>query len=161
MTGFDDQETKLPTYWSTPFKEICLGMKVNNELNFISIPYQASSLFSVIADGLYRSTNIGRAKWLSLVKGSGLQRYCNREGFNVQRNSRQRYPSSHSARIGAIGNNENECNSPDSYLGFGGLTSSKRTFCSMPKASNTCGNSAHCRSGGSKEMHAMGYIFVR
>jgi hypothetical protein len=99
MTGFDDQETKLPTYWSTPFKEICLGMKVNKELNFISIPYQASSLFSVIADGSYRSTNIGRAKWLSLVKGSGLQRYCNREGFNVQRNGRQRYPSSHCANV--------------------------------------------------------------
>jgi hypothetical protein len=161
MTGFDDQETKLPTYWSTPFKEICLGMKVNNELKFISIPYQASSLFSVIADGSYRPTNVGRAKWLSLVKGSGLQRHCSREGFNVRRTDLRRYPSALKARIGIIGNEQNHCISPDSYLGFGGLTSSKRIYCSMPRASNTCGNSAHCRSGGSKEMHAMGYIFVR
>jgi hypothetical protein len=51
MSGFDDQETKLATYWNTPFKEICLGMKVNNSLNFISISYQASSLYDVIADG--------------------------------------------------------------------------------------------------------------
>ena len=26
-TGFDSQETKLPTYWETPFSKICLGMK--------------------------------------------------------------------------------------------------------------------------------------
>ena len=30
-TGFDSQETKLPTYWSTPFSKICLGMKKNVE----------------------------------------------------------------------------------------------------------------------------------
>ena len=161
MTGFDDQECKLSTYWSTPFKEICLGMKVNNALNFISIPYKASSLFSVIADGSYRSTSIGRSKWLSLVKDSGLQRNCNREGFNVRRTYLYRYRNTFSVRIGILANNENECISPDSYVGFGGVPSSKRVYCSMPRAANTCGNSAYCRSGGNKEMRAMGYIFVR
>ena len=161
MTSFDDQETKLPTYWSLPFKEICLGMKVNNELNFISIPYRASSMFNIIADGSYRRTYIGRAKWLSLVTNSGLQRNCNREGFNVRRSDLNRYSNTFSTRIGIIGNQQNECISPDSYIGFGGITSSKRVHCSMPRATNTCGNSAHCRSGGSKELHAMGYIFVR
>jgi hypothetical protein len=151
MSGFDDQETKLPTYWSLPFKEICLGMKVNNELNFISISYQASSLFSLIADGSYRPTNLGRGKWFSLVKNSGLQRYCSREGFNVQRTDLRRYPNTFKTRIGIIGNNENECISPDSYLGFGGITA---------KISNTCGNRAYI-SGGNKKIRAMGYIFVR
>jgi hypothetical protein len=27
-TGLDDRETKLATYWSTPFKQLCVGMKV-------------------------------------------------------------------------------------------------------------------------------------
>ena len=31
-TGFDESETKLPSYWSTPFSKICLGMKVAMEL---------------------------------------------------------------------------------------------------------------------------------
>ena len=161
MTGFDDQECKLPTYWSTPFKEICLGMKVKNALNFISIPYTASSLFSLLADGSYRSTSIGRSKWLSLITNSGLQRHCSREGFNVRRINLNRYPNTFSVRIGMLGNQNNDCISPDSYVGFGGIPSSKRVHCSMPRAANTCGNSAHCRSGGGKEIHAMGYIFVR
>ena len=142
-----------------PFKEICLGMKVNNDLNFVSISYQASSLYNIIADGRYRSTSIGRSKWLSLVRGSGLQLRCNREGFNA-----------HSAivkpqivRIGIIGNEGNDgCRSSDSYFGFGGLTKNKRIHCLMPKISNTCGNAAYCMPlGKKKEIPAMGYIFVR
>ena len=27
----ESQETKLPTYWSTPFPKICLGMKISPE----------------------------------------------------------------------------------------------------------------------------------
>ncbi|CAH3140537.1 unnamed protein product, partial [Pocillopora meandrina] len=30
-TGFDLQETKLPTYWTTSFSKICLGTKINNQ----------------------------------------------------------------------------------------------------------------------------------
>jgi len=36
-TGFDTQETKLPTYWITSFTEICLGMKIDKQTNFIVI----------------------------------------------------------------------------------------------------------------------------
>ena len=148
-------ETKLATYWNMPFKEICLGMKVNDDLNFISISYQASSLYDVIADGSYHGTSIGRSKWLSLVRGSGLQSHCDREGFNVNTIILV-------VRIGILGNQENECISPDSYVGFGGLTKNKRFGCGMPKTSNTCGNAAYCMHPGKhKEIPAMGYIFVR
>ena len=34
-TGFDTQETKLPTYWETNFSKICLGMKIGNQTNFL------------------------------------------------------------------------------------------------------------------------------
>jgi hypothetical protein len=154
-------ETKLATYWNMPFKEICLGMKVNNDLNFISISYQASSLYDVIADGRHRATSIGRSKWLSLVRGSGLQSNCNREGFNV-RSPRPSYINLQVVRIGIIANQQNQCNSPDSYVGYGGITKNKRNYCLMPKTSNTCGNVAYCMPpGGDKEIPAMGYIFVR
>ncbi|CAB3989060.1 Hypothetical predicted protein [Paramuricea clavata] len=165
LTGFDDVETKQATYWNTPFKEICLGMKVNNNLNFISISYQASSLYNVIADGSYRSTSIpvGRSKWLSLVRGSALQSDCNREGFNVHPPPHPRFTNLQAVRIGILGNEGDDgCKSPDSYLGFGGIAKNKRGYCGMPKTSNTCGNAGYCiLAGANKEIPAMGYIFVR
>ena len=33
-SGFDGNETKLPTYWNTPFAKICLGMKISQKINF-------------------------------------------------------------------------------------------------------------------------------
>ena len=58
-TGFDGQESKVPTYWNTSFPKICLGMKIGQQLRFIVIHKQADSLFSLIADGQYRATARG------------------------------------------------------------------------------------------------------
>ena len=81
---FDSMETKLPTYWNTSFSKICLGMKIDQQLRFIVINMEADSLYSLIANGQYRSTSLGRDTWRSLIgpKASG-QIYCNREGFNL------------------------------------------------------------------------------
>ncbi|XP_046857622.1 uncharacterized protein LOC124451035 [Xenia sp. Carnegie-2017] len=158
-TGFDEQETKLSTYWTTSFNEICLGMKQGNDLRFISISYKASSLYGIIADGKYRKTSIGRSKWLSLAANADIQRNCNLEGFNVDPVKRGRFTK---VRIGILGNQENDCRSPDSFFGFGGVSSFNRVHCSMPKIPNTSGNSAYCRlSGGNIEIRTMGYVLVR
>ncbi|XP_022808306.1 uncharacterized skeletal organic matrix protein 5-like [Stylophora pistillata] len=78
QTGFDSQETKLRTYWSTPFKKICLGMKINQQIQFIVLNQQANSLYSLIADGKLRTTALGRDKWVSLIAfGVSLQNFCN------------------------------------------------------------------------------------
>ena len=45
-TGFDSQETKLPSYWNTSFSKICLGMKIDNLFKFIAINRDANSLYS-------------------------------------------------------------------------------------------------------------------
>ena len=117
---YDDKsenEAKLASYYNTPFTKICLGMKardVDAEPNFIVLNYTASSLYSVIADGAYRATNASRAKWLSLVVNPSLQPHCNMEGFNVHFSTTQLF-----LRIGLIGNNEVNCKTPDSLLGFG------------------------------------------
>lgn len=158
LTAFDDQETKLPTYWSTSFKELCVGMKVRAELNFVSINYSANSLHSLIADGKYRQTNIGRQKWKSLISGSSLQSNCNLEGFNIVRGS---LTENVRTRLGVVGNEQENCASPDSFLGFGGKNES--TYCHPRQDFPTiCGNLAYCEpDNGNKDIKSMGYILVR
>ncbi|KAL9953836.1 hypothetical protein ACROYT_G041306 [Oculina patagonica] len=83
-TGMDTIETKLPTYWNTPFSKICLGMKIGQQINFVVINKQANSLSSLIADGQYRATSLGRNTWKTLIGSeASLQLNCNKEGFNV------------------------------------------------------------------------------
>ena len=150
-TGFDTRETKLPTYWNTSFSKICLGMKIGQQINFIVVNKQADSLYSLIADGQYRATSLGRNTWKTLIGSqASLQHNCNNEGFNVVTDW-----SSHSkARIGILGNNENQCISCDSRIGFG--------TGGYPVDSNTCGNVAgHSPDNGDKNIKAMGYILVQ
>ena len=53
------------------------------------------------------------------------QRNCNKEGFNVLGTPE---PKRARTRIGLIGNEQNDCLSPDSYLGFGGIGSANRRY---------------------------------
>ena len=149
-TGFDSQETKLPSYWNTSFSKICLGMKIGQQIKFIVINQQANSLHSLIADGVYRATSLGRDTWKSLIGSQGsLQRHCNKEGFNAATNIHNS-----KARIGIIGNEQRNCGSPDSRIGFG--------TGGYPETGNTCGNEAkHGGDKGNKQIRAMGYILVQ
>ena len=150
-TGFDGQESKVPTYWNTSFPKICLSMKIGHQLRFIVIHKQADSLFSLIADGQYRATSLGRDKWKELIGSQGsLQYNCEKEGFNVVCSR-----SGHSkARIGIVSENKNSCGSCDSRIGFGTE--------GYPDASNTCGNEAVINpDNGDKHLKAMGYILVQ
>ena len=66
-TGLDTHETKLPTYWNTPFNKICLGMKIGQQFKSVVINHQARSLYSLIADGKYRLTSLGVTRGRSLL----------------------------------------------------------------------------------------------
>ena len=151
-TGFDSQETKLPSYWNTPFSKICLGMKINQQINFVHINKHANSLYSLIADGSYHATSLGRKTWKTLIGLEGsLQDNCNREGFNSVCG-----PSGNPsrARIGINSNDQTDCNSCDSRIGFGTGGS--------PDDSNTCGNEATASPDkGNKKIKSMGYILVQ
>ena len=60
-------------------------MKINSQISFIEITKSASSLYSLMADGQYRSTSLGRDKWKSVVgPDASLQLNCNKEGFNAE-----------------------------------------------------------------------------
>ena len=126
-------------------------MKIGQQNNFIVINKHANSLYSLIADGQYRSTSLGRDTWKKLVGSeASLQAECNREGFNVGGTSN--FYSK--ARFGILSNEQNECNSCDSRIGFG--------TGGYPDDSNTCGNEAsHSPDNGDKHIKAMGYILVQ
>ena len=89
-------------------------MTRNDVTNWILLNYTAASLYSVIANGNYRKTNVGRAEWMTLINDASLQSKCNKEGFNVQCSL-----SGRKSRIGILGNNENYCNTCDSVIGYG------------------------------------------
>ena len=126
-------------------------MKINNQLRFIVINRHANSLFSLIADGKYRATSLGRNTWKSLIGSrASLQLNCGKEGFNAVGNDARKSK----ARIGITANEQNSCGSCDSRIGFGtgGLNDD----------SNTCGNEAtNSPDNGKKHIKAMGYILVQ
>lgn len=129
-------------------------MKIPGEetANFITLNQSADSLYSLIADGQFRPTSVGRDKWKSLLGSQGsLQRYCNIEGFNAVSGS----PNRPKARIGIIANNEDhECNSCDSRIGFGSG--------GHPDDSNTCGiNAQNYVDNGPRHIKVMGYILIQ
>ncbi|XP_067028484.1 uncharacterized skeletal organic matrix protein 5-like [Acropora muricata] len=149
-SGFDKQETKLPSYWETHFSKICLGMRSGLTTRFVVIDRSANSLYALIADGRYRALSLGRNKWKTLIGSqASLQKNCNKEGFNVLGGN------SHSkARIGILANQEHDCLSCDSRIGFG--------TGGYPDDSNTCGNEATIQTdNGDKHIKAMGYILVQ
>ncbi|XP_062516105.1 uncharacterized skeletal organic matrix protein 5-like [Corticium candelabrum] len=156
----DDREVKLASFWALPFTEMLLGMKHNSRIRWITVSKIANSLYSLLADGQYRSfsKDLGKKEWMAMIPGSSLQINCNREGFNVL--------SSHTiygVRIGMITNNERDCASADSRIGFGG----RGDVCGPPgAANNSCGNvsplsdCAHS-SHGPVNIPVFGYILAR
>ena len=122
-------------------------MKINQQLRFIVINRLADSLHSIIADGQYRKTSLGRDDWKKLIgSNASLQQNCNKEGFNAF--SGQIHHSK--VRIGIISNDQNNCHSCNSLIGFG--------TGSHPNDPKSCGNEA---SKGRKSIKAMGYILVQ
>ena len=126
-------------------------MKIDQQINFIVINKQANSLLSLIADGEYRNTSLGRETLKTLIGSqASLQSHCNNEGFNAV----SLRSDSSKARIGIISNNENDCHSCDSKIGFG--------TGGAPDDSNTCGNGAMWQpDNGDQHIKGMGYIFVQ
>ena len=126
-------------------------MKIGQQIKFIVINRTASSLYSLIADGQYRNTSLGRDTWKSLIgSNASLEIKCNKEGFNTLCD----WNMHSKARIGIVGNKGNNCNSCNSRIGFG--TGGKMDD------SITCGNQASSNGdNGAKKIKAMRYIMVQ
>ena len=117
-SGFDHDETKMPSFWSTPFTKLCLGMQAaGQETNWITVSYKARSLHSLMSNNTHHATNVDRESWKSLVADSSLQINCNMEGFNVKPSGGENDAAV--TRIGILGDNGNNCGSCNSRIGFG------------------------------------------
>jgi len=126
-------------------------MKIGQKINFLVINKTANSLYSLIADGQHRPTSLGRNTWKTLIGSqASLQLNCNIEGFNAVGTSH----SQAKARIGITNNQQKDCDSCDSRIGFG--------TGGNDDDNNTCGNEAtHSPDNGIKHIKAMGYILVQ
>ncbi|XP_028412858.1 uncharacterized skeletal organic matrix protein 5-like [Dendronephthya gigantea] len=147
LEGLTEKESKLASYWNTPFTKICLGMSYNGATKWMSFNHTGSSLYSVIADGQFRATTAGRAAWKSLIADSSLQRNCNREGFN---NIQDLDANEIEMRIGLVANEQKDCYTCDSWIGYGARSTGW-----------TCGNVARFfADNDDKNLATFGYILV-
>ena len=106
-------------------------MKIGQQIKFLVINKRANSLYALIADGKYRATSLGRNTWKTLIGSqASLQANCKKEGFNAAGS----HKGSSKARIGIPGNNEKDCTTTNSRIGFG--------TGGYHDDSNTCGNYA-------------------
>jgi Fibrinogen beta and gamma chains, C-terminal globular domain len=113
--------------------------------NAIVVPVSgnpANLLSAVNGPGI--GTSVGRAAWVSLIPGVVLEANCNVEGLNLQFGG-------DSVRIGFDANNEDDCGSNDSFIGFGG------NACGV--STGSCGGDWISTAGIADEQ--FGYIFVR
>ena len=148
--GSADRNQRYPPTGTHPSPRSVSAWRSDNSSGSLSSTSKLT-LFSLIADGQYRATLLGRDKWKELIGSQGsLQYNCEKEGFNVVCSR-----SGHSkARIGIVSENKNSCGSCDSRIGFGTE--------GYPDASNTCGNEAVINpDNGEKHLKAMGYILVK
>ncbi len=102
----------------------------------------------------FRSINFDRNAWKALSGAGSLQVNCNRSGFNTQTDSGGNFVR---ARIGIIGNNEANCLTPDSSIGFG-----RAGDAGGQDNNNSCGNEAFWSAdNGDVRAKNYGYIMVR
>ncbi len=146
----DGIEAKLPSFWTLAFGQLRLGMTdAAGETRWIVVEAQAPSLLDAMRSSV--TITAGQAPWLSLLPDARLQPNCNNEGIHPA-------VPGFRVRIGITGNNEADCTSPDSMVGFG-LELSEFCF-----AQNTAavGNFAACMPAGEDRLlSAFGYVMAR
>ncbi len=159
MPDYDHTQAKLETWNQVPFTEVLLGMESPITMNnppqapvYVQFDQAANSLFELFSPDVYVPTTLTRATWLTYVPMNSLQPNCNREGFNNAPNGN----AATRVRIGILGNNQNDCTSPDSALGFGfgGFT------CQMQPPPEFVGN-IDCLSNPVTKRAGFGWLYVR
>jgi hypothetical protein len=156
---FNETEAKLATFSTVPFSSIMIVLRDppgSGATRMLTLPLASTSLQTLIGTtNAYMATAAGRDAWKGLLQTASLQPYCNREGVNAQGNTFGGiWPS---VRLGIVSNQENQCDSPDSWIGVGG----RGTACGINPAISV-GNSARCSAdNGDLDRAAFGYVFVR
>jgi len=162
VVSIDRVEAKYESFVSLPFSELLLGMETPIQpsgppsMRVLPIAHSADSLRSVLRGGAYTAFDVapGRTAWKGLIAGSSLQANCDRQGFNAVATTSA---IDTRIRIGILGNQENNCASPDSRLGVGGAG----TACGQAGA-NSVGNTARCSAdNGDVDLRSFAWLFAR
>lgn len=159
-TDLSKNEAKFRSFAELPVKELRLSMVDGGTARTLVLDAVGTSLRALVS-GPKTTTTVGRAKWLSLVADPALQTFCNDEGLNIDYTATTLGPKIR-LRIGIVGNQETDCSSPDSFLGFGSSISSFYCFGDVDPglvvgnlAGTTCGAPAN------RTTRTFGYVFVR
>ncbi len=109
-------EAKLRGYDSVPLDALRLGMRVGGNINWIvaSLDGGPRTMMDLMTQPMVAS-NAGAAAWQSLVPDVVIQPGCSQEGLRCPFGT----DCCARVRIGIVGNNESNCSSPDSFIGFG------------------------------------------
>jgi hypothetical protein len=153
-------EAKLQPFLSMGFTSMRVTMVTGTSRNSILLALTAPSMLSALSSAVPMRTSAGRGAWKGLLPGSSLEANCNEEGLNL---GVVATPPIFFARvrIGIVANNEDECLTPDSWLGIGGLGPEGP---SVPNgfAPSTVGNRvAFAGDNGEQSIAAFAYVFVR
>ncbi len=150
----DKNEAKLQSFNNLAFTNVRVTLDDGvNAVKSLVIPQASTSLYDLFT-GAYAETTLGRDAWKATLTDASLQPYCNREGFNSDP-AGGGWPK---VRIGIVSNQENDCGSPDSWLGVG---SNGAAPCG-PGPARYVGNMAGCTpDNGDRSLTAFGYVWVR
>lgn len=110
-----DKEAKLASFNGLAVTAVRVSLVANGITGGFSFASTGTSLRAIFAGGTAATTGVTRNQWVGAIEGSGLQPNCNNlQGFNLTGGN------GYAVRLGMLGNNEDfECNSTDSAIGFG------------------------------------------
>lgn len=150
----DNTQAKLETFNAIAFTQLRAGFEVpagSGTRRYAVIAATGQRLRDLFAGAAVAST-IGRDTWKGAIGPTGsLQPLCNAEGIN-QGNQYAR------VRVGIIGNNEDDCVTPDSYIGIGAADMGQ-CMTAAPTAAGNVG--CFGPDNGEVNIAAFGYLFVR
>jgi hypothetical protein len=154
MPYLDTNEAKLASFWSVPFTAMRVGMIDAAATRWLLLPLGGSSVLDLVTDGDGGDGTDGGAlttylsvdAWEGLLASGSIQTNCNWQGINADGH----------VRIGLVGDDSNpQCNSPDSFIGFGADGS-------FQAPSFDCGNIAHYNPDhNDRTTMTFGYVMVR
>ncbi|MEZ4409600.1 MAG: fibrinogen-like YCDxxxxGGGW domain-containing protein [Polyangiales bacterium] len=153
-TALDTTEAKFTGFSTLAFTNVRMVFREGSTDRGVVLALSGTALRDRFA-GASVGTSLGRANWYRLLSSPSLQPNCNAEGVNVGVGGYRR------VRLGIVANQEGDCASPDSSLGFGfgGDTNSCVT---ASFASTSVGNVATCGAdNGDRNTRPMGYLFIR
>ncbi len=106
---------RLPGYAALPMQAARVAFVEGGKTRWLSLPLPGASLFAILTAKAAVATELGAPAWQSLLAKPALQPSCHKEGALPNHDA-----GGQKVRLGILGNNENDCATPDSWIGLGG-----------------------------------------